>query len=49
MQNRIKLMEIGDMGLQIFDISKQILSGEEINIDLLVGLKLTILSRRFLK
>ena len=31
-------MEIGDMGLQIFDISKQILSGEEINIDLLVGL-----------
>jgi len=38
MQVRLKLIEIGDMGSQIFEISRQILSGEEINIDLLVGL-----------
>lgn len=38
MQTKLKLIEIGDMGSQIFEISHQVLSGEEINIDLLVGL-----------
>lgn len=38
MQYRIKISEIRDIGEQIFEISRQILSGEEINIDLLVGL-----------
>lgn len=35
---RLKISEIGEIGSQIFEISRQILSGEEINIDLLVGL-----------